>query len=306
GLSSRWLPADRLPKRGEGGSVGAFCHHQIRISTLLARWGRAWFCCRKRTAMARGAARGKRSSTIPGTVHGGSPRGKKDGRRSWDGWSGSTWHGTDTWQERSSRSSQESWASQEPVLSGYTRQALDGLGCHEGGTLQSAMIREFLRSESLGKVLARLDPARCHRAEQEYWRLIEEINITDLKYSHNNISRKFLHGDQEGLPVESLAHDLFAGRLQPTDVAALVGVRWQGKIFVICGNRRCKAMKLFAEWSASWGRQPKARVIVHDFPGLSGIEDPDVRWAFMLKATEAMSTLTGGESVQVGRRCRHR
>ena len=168
------------------------------------------------------------------------------------------------------------------------------------------MIREFLRSESWGKVLAGLDPARCHRAEQDYRWLIEEVKISDLKYSHGNISRKFLHGEHQGLPVESLAQDLYYRRLQPTDVAALVGVRWQRKVFVICGNRRCHAMKLFAEWSASWQHEPKARVIVHDFPSLSGIEDPDVRFAFMLKATGAMDTLTGGESVQVGHRGKRR
>ncbi|CAE7495959.1 unnamed protein product [Symbiodinium sp. CCMP2592] len=29
-------------RRGEGGSVGAFCRHRIRLSALLARWGRTW------------------------------------------------------------------------------------------------------------------------------------------------------------------------------------------------------------------------------------------------------------------------
>ena len=179
------------------------------------------------------------------------------------------------WRHAKSCESKTSWA--EPwdswELSGYHKQALDGLGLNGGGTLQSAMIHEFLRAEKKGKVLAGLDPARDPDAEWHYRHLIEQIEISELKYSHQNISERFLHGDQQGQSIHTLTDELYSGKLGATDVRPLVAVRWHGQVYVICGNRRCKAMKDFIErlhpWR--WGLQ-KARVIVHEFPNLPGIQ----------------------------------
>lgn len=153
------------------------------------------------------------------------------------------------------------------------------------------------------QILASLDPARDDRAETTYAWLIREIDVSRLRYSHDNISRKFLHGQHKGQNVETLSYDLWYDRLRTADVKPLVAVSWKGVIWVICGNRRCHAMKSYVDWLGSRNSMPvpKARVILHDFPRLSGIRDEQVRWAFMLKAVSSMSTRSGGLDVQVGR-----
>ena len=115
--------------------------------------------------------------------------------------------------------------------------------------MQSVMINEFLQSEisGSGQILASLDPARDDRAETTYAWLIREIDVSRLRYSHDNISRKFLHGQHKGQNVETLSYDLWNDRLRTADVKPLVAVSWKGAIWVICGNRRCHAMKSY-EW----------------------------------------------------------
>ena len=144
-------------------------------------------------------------------------------------WASSTWRDAKPNQSNSSWADPwDSWNFADATLSGYRKQAVDGLGLNGGGTLQSAMIHEFLRAEKKGKVLARLDPTRDPHAEWHYRDLIEEIEISELKYSHQNISERFLHGDQQGQSIHTLTDELYSGKLRPTDVRPLVAVRWNG------------------------------------------------------------------------------
>ena len=247
----------------------------------------------------------------------------------WSGWQSSSWdsswrsgsqwaHGTGSWQgseqwDAGSWQSWQSWefddwnSSEDVDLNTLHQEALSnlGLGDPQEKSMQSTMINEFLRSEisGSGQILASLDPSRDDRAETTYAWLIREIDVSRLRYSHDNISRKFLHGPHKGQNVETLSDDLWHDRLRTADVKPLVAVSWKGAVWVICGNRRCHAMKSYVYWLGSQNSLPvpKARVILHDFPRLSGIRDEQVRWAFMLKAVSSMSTRSEGLDVQVGR-----
>ncbi|CAJ1430060.1 unnamed protein product [Effrenium voratum] len=242
---------------------------------------------------------------------------------SWHGWQSSSWHSssgslqwTGSW-TGSWKQSDESWQAsdeweEDEDLNSLHKEALSNLGFTSTSAeenienMQSVMINEFLRTEFEGssRLLAGLDPARDETAVRTYASLIREIEVSQLRYSHGNISRKFLHGEHRGMDIESLTQQLYHGELQTTEVKPLVGVNWKGAVWVICGNRRCHAMKLYVEWLGPRRPMPKARVILHDFPRLSGIQDEQVRWAFMLKAVSSMNTRSEGRHVQVRRRFR--
>ena len=234
---------------------------------------------------------------------------------SWHGWQSSSWDSSwrsSQWSQGSWKQSDESWQAsdewncEDEELNNLHKEALTNLGFSSSGVeenMQSVMINEFLRSEFEGssRLLASLDPARDETAVQTYASLITEIPVSQLRYSHGNISRRFLHGEHRGMNIRTLTEQLYHGTLQTTDVKPLVGVSWNDAVWVICGNRRCHAMKEYVEWLAPGHPMPKARVILHDFPKLWGIQDEQVRWAFMLKAVSSMSTRSEGRHVQVGR-----
>eukprot|EP00438_Fugacium_kawagutii_P014965 Skav234167 [mRNA] locus=scaffold572:174058:175443:- [translate_table: standard] len=220
-------------------------------------------------------------------------------RSEWTDWTGS-WQGSG-WDTHS----WHSWEDQEDEdLSTLHQEALSNLGFDDGNiNMQSLMLKEFLCLSGSGHMLRSLDPARDETAVETYAQWITEIEVSALRYSHDNISRKFLHGEHKGMGVETLAKDLWYERLRTTDVKPLVAVMWKGGVWVICGNRRCHAMKLYVQWLQTQGMtaMPKARVILHDFPKLSGIRDDEVRWAFVLKAVSSMSTRNQGRQVEIGR-----
>ena len=230
-------------------------------------------------------------------------------QNSWDSsWRSGSWR-TESWHESDARSWQSWDRDEDEDLDNLHREALTNLGFSnphnpQETNMQSAMIREFLRNEvsGSGRILASLDPARSETAERTYANLIREIDVSDLRYSHDSISKKFMHGEHKGQSIETLAYDMWYGRLQTRDVKPLVGVTWKGAVWVICGNRRCRALKTYVEWlGPRRSDMPKARVILHDFPRVPGIPNQQVRCAFILKAIESMSTRSDGLDVEVGR-----
>ena len=231
------------------------------------------------------------------------------GSSSWTHWS--SWKGSDdrwdssTWQSWGSNQ----WDSADPDedLNNLHRQALSDLGFdnqdnQENQNLQSVMINEFLHNEirGSGRILAQLDPARSDTAVKTYAHLIREIEVSQLRYSHSNISKTFRHGEHQHQKLETLTQDLLSGRLRTEEVKPLVAVEWNGAVWVICGNRRCHAMKEYVRYRPQ-SAMPKAKVILHDFPRLSALYG-DVRSAFVLKAVASMSTRSEGQYVEVGAR----
>eukprot|EP00435_Cladocopium_sp_Y103_P011220 s1597_g2.t3 len=140
-----------------------------------------------------------------------------------------------------------------------------------------------------GRLLRSLDPAICPEAEWIWKPLWLDLDDARLKCGHATISRRFGHGQHTGQPVQQLVVDLQMGRLKPQQLPALVAVASRGDIFVVCGNRRCFAVKEFAKSTPPWKRPYCwVRVIVHDFPQLPQIGDPAQRMAFALKAIQAV------------------
>ena len=235
------------------------------------------------------------------------------GSSSWTHWS--SWNGSDdrwdssTWQSWGSNQ----WDSADPDedLNNLHKQALCDLGFdEENGDLRSVMINEFLHNEirGSGRILAQLDPARSDTAVKTYAHLIREVEVSQLRYSHANISKRFRHGEHQHQKVETLTQDLLSGRLRTEEVKPLVAVEWKRAVWVICGNRRCHAMKEYVRYlpQSDQSAMPKAKVILHDFPRLSALDDRDVRSAFVLKAVASMSTRSEGQNVEVGARNRYR
>eukprot|EP00438_Fugacium_kawagutii_P034789 Skav236253 [mRNA] locus=scaffold829:401583:402071:- [translate_table: standard] len=160
------------------------------------------------------------------------------------------------------------------------------------------MLEEALKCESY--LLRGLDPSRCEDAE---WRFCPDwfrASDTDVAFGHAEISPHFLHGTTKTL--DSTIEDLVYGRTNSATIAALVAVRRKGsnKKFVICGNRRLKCYKE----ALRKGHDCWFKMIVHDFPECAKIENRAERYAFRLKAIEAMSTENDGQDARVRKRRR--
>lgn len=159
------------------------------------------------------------------------------------------------------------------------------------GPPQRQLLREAVQRHSW--LLRPLDPALAPQAELRWGSLVQWVELDDvrLKCGHASISRCFSHGEHKGQPVHRLVIDLQMRRLRPQQLPALVAVRClqRGEIFVVCGNRRHFAVKEFAKSTPPWKR-PNCwiRVIVHDFPQLLTISDPEQRMAFQMKAIQAV------------------
>ena len=151
--------------------------------------------------------------------------------------------------------------------------------------MQIQMVKDALRRDS--RVLKQLDPSRDERAEGTYWRYLSwRYASEDIRYGHDRISNKFLHGGHEGQSVGSLSEKLHTREVRGEDLPALVAISYQRRLFVIYGNRRLHAIK---ECWRRYGKDVRFKLIVHEYPGLPGIPS-ELRNLFQLKAIDAMST----------------
>ena len=145
-----------------------------------------------------------------------------------------------------------------------------------------------------GRILDSLDPACSETAVRVYASLIREIDVSELRYHDCSSSMEFSHGGHKGQRVEMLSYDLWYGRLQTADIKPLVAMKYKGAVWVICGNRRCRAMKTYVDWLGPRRSEPvpKARVIL--FPDLDteqnpcdnkdlGITEPEQLHEFLIK-----------------------
>ena len=153
--------------------------------------------------------------------------------------------------------------------------------------LQKLLLDEVLQGDS--HLLKQLDPSRCGHSEWWWeWHSADE----DIRFSHDEVSRTFLHGHQ-GLALSDLVAQLVANPRDSENIPALVAVKRQGVLHVIMGNRRLKCYKE----ALKKGRNCFFKVIVHEFPDCRGISDPASRNAFKLKVIQAMSTENHGQEV---------
>lgn len=165
--------------------------------------------------------------------------------------------------------------------------------------LQKLMLDDVLRQGDTGRLLRPLDPSRCPEAEQAYWPQWHSAD-EDIRFAHVNVSEKFRHhhSDQS---LDDLIDQLVTNPQSSEDIAALVAVRLQDTLYVVMGNRRLKCYKQAYE---NFGVLCWFKVIVHEFPRCDSIRDPATRYAFKMKAIQAMSTMNLGKEVEVKRRRR--
>ena len=165
--------------------------------------------------------------------------------------------------------------------------------------LQKLMLDGVLREGDTAGLLRPLDPSRCRRAEQDYWPQWHRAD-EDIRFGHVNVSEKFRHG-HPGQSLYELINQLVTSPRTSWDIPALVAVRLQDTLYVVMGNRRLKCYKQAYE---KGGVPCWFKVIIHEFPKCDRIREPATRFAFKMKAIQAMSTMNFGKEVNIHKRRR--
>eukprot|EP00929_Paragymnodinium_shiwhaense_P061420 TRINITY_DN30679_c0_g2_i1.p1 TRINITY_DN30679_c0_g2~~TRINITY_DN30679_c0_g2_i1.p1 ORF type:complete len:816 (-),score=84.49 TRINITY_DN30679_c0_g2_i1:113-2560(-) len=138
----------------------------------------------------------------------------------------------------------------------------------------------------------KLDPTKNPAASTKWAGKIKHVCVKHLKYCHASINPQFRNGKHQGSDIATLTTELRHHFVRPEDLPPLVGVKWQGSIWVVEGNRRLKALADFSEEAAP-------RVIVHN------ITDGSLRQfqaPLVAKLLLAMTTKTGGQMPRVRQR----
>ena len=99
------------------------------------------------------------------------------------------------------------------------------------------------------------------------------------------------------LRVNDLVRSFPPDEERPEALTPLVAVAWREVLFVVFGNRRLKALMEYGRDHGPWASpMPQVRVIVRDF-SFDHIEPDSLRYAFQLKALDAMSSRNGMQAV---------
>ena len=136
----------------------------------------------------------------------------------------------------------------------------------------------------------RLDPSLGGGALDAWADRMFEVPVTSLTPGHSDVSPQFLHGPHMGQRVEDLTRELFHADEEERktlirNITPLVAVEYDGRLIVVFGNRRLKALHDYTQQTQRLGDPPKARVIVHRFPFT--YMDADMRLAFIAKVVLA-------------------
>jgi len=107
----------------------------------------------------------------------------------------------------------------------------------------------------------KFDPSQAEWAWESQKHLAKDVPVSKLRFTHDVVNEKFLHGRHSGALVSQLTDDLSEGKLNADDVQALVVVLLHGCHWVVFGNRRLKAMKDFDDKRST---ASSAKCIVYD------------------------------------------
>merc|ERR1712032_830728 len=147
--------------------------------------------------------------------------------------------------------------------------------------------QQLLLVRQMSKGAWQFDPTRAPGAWTSWKHLSRDLDVRDLLQTHNVVGNCFPHGEYRGSCVDDLVRLLVetegaAARQLPP----LVVVRFQRQNWVVCGNRRLKALKACAD------RLRKAvymRCILHDTDASVEVPLPLIG-----KFIDASTTLNGG------------
>lgn len=101
------------------------------------------------------------------------------------------------------------------------------------------------------------DPSTSRHAFQRWSHLLQDVDVQHLRHTHDVISARFRHGEHEDQTIEQLTEDLIQRTVLPGRITPLVALKWDMKYWVICGNRRLKALQDFEKTE-----RPNASVFV--------------------------------------------
>lgn len=107
---------------------------------------------------------------------------------------------------------------------------------------------------------AGFDPAVDASALKIWHDRVKWIDVSGLNFARPSVPKRFLHGPHKGELVSELKKQLRTGKVQSKDIIPLVVMKWDQRYWVICGNRRLKAMKDYAPSMLPI----KVRCIVHE------------------------------------------
>ncbi|CAE7947240.1 unnamed protein product, partial [Symbiodinium sp. KB8] len=138
------------------------------------------------------------------------------------------------------------------------------------------------------------DPS-YHNADKVFkkWGHLLRLESPDrLIFTHHQVSKVFRNGPHKGQPLQRLLSDLEGGILEAQHLTALVGVQQDGKLHVMCGNRRLTVLKQYMRNLREVGDENTAdslrvHVYVHRFE--------DMPKGIQAKFIEASSTVDGAQ-----------
>jgi len=138
------------------------------------------------------------------------------------------------------------------------------------------------------------DPS-YHNADKVHkkWGHLLRLESPDrLIFTHHQVSQTFRNGPHKGQRLTCLLSDLESGILEAQELTALVGVQQDGKLHVMCGNRRLTVLKQYMRKLREVGDENTAdnlrvHVYVHKFE--------DMPKGIQAKFIEASSTVDGAQ-----------
>lgn len=129
----------------------------------------------------------------------------------------------------------------------------------------------------------RFDPSRFKHAWETQRHLARKVDVCMLRHTHDVVHDNFMHGSHRGASVEKLTGDLLINRARLDDITAMVVVLLNGAHWVVCGNRRLKALKDFNARASITVKPIEARCIVYDVD--AGPIPTPILAKFLLSAT---------------------
>ncbi|CAE7195370.1 hypothetical protein AK812_SmicGene1029 [Symbiodinium microadriaticum] len=135
------------------------------------------------------------------------------------------------------------------------------------------------------------DPSRYspEGVMSKWGHLLQFLLPEDLCFCHSQISWQFRSPPHCGQPLSRLLEDLLSEKVFPLDITPLVGVEDEGKIWVVCGNRRLYVLRQYSQKV----RHANGEVFIPIYVHKKSSSDP-LPASLFAKYVEASSTRTGG------------
>ena len=92
---------------------------------------------------------------------------------------------------------------------------------------------------------AAYDPAENGNALRDYSDNVQNVDVRNIRHSHDFVHMTFQHGPHKGQSVQTLVEDLKSGRCRTSQITPLVLVKFTSdEYWAVFGNRRLKALML--------------------------------------------------------------